>query len=238
MKPPTARQHKQDLRLILQLLAVLLRHEPMLVSRLLAVSIVYNNNQTLDWVDVIIAALNVLPGLALATAASLPTGARQAAAAAHGSGGGDASDPAAFCWSLLHSMADCLAAAGVAAGSQPSRVLGALCGCALLHGVAEAAEPLEVVPLKGLAGCVQQQQSASRAGGADGGVNDWSQLTKLQVGAVERGAGARGWRLLVTCARQRRGGQLCCSLHHRHAQTRVPHRRCRSCWRCRLAPTR
>jgi hypothetical protein len=180
----------QDLRLILRLLAALLRHEPLLVSRLLAVSIVYNNNQSLDWVDIILAALNVLPALALHTAASLGGSAAPGGAAPLPADGAGAGGARAFCWAVLHSLADCLAAAGVAAGSQPGRVLGALCSCRLLEGAAAAREPLPMVPLEGLASWVhaqhqqqqqQHQQQHDHGRGAEGSVHLWAQLSCVQA---------------------------------------------------------
>jgi len=168
------------------LIATLLRNQPQLAEPLLGVTIVYNNNQTLDWVDIIIAALNVLPGLAAKAAAELHSsasytqpfaaaspGPQNPLAAATSSSGSSGSS--GFAWSVLNSLADCLAAAAAAAACQPSRVLSALCSCQLFEGVVAAGEPLGLVPLEELGGWVQQQQAAGAA------LEDWTTLNTLQV---------------------------------------------------------
>lgn len=122
----------QDLHLILSLVATLLRNQPQLADPLLAVTIDYNNNQKVDWVDIIIAALNVLPGLAARAATEHQHQAAYtqlfAGPSSGGQGGGSSgSDGGRFAWSVLNSLADCLSATAAAAACQPSRVLTALC---------------------------------------------------------------------------------------------------------------
>jgi hypothetical protein len=160
----------QDLRLILKLLAALLKSEPMLAKYLMTVRIDYAASQKMDWLDVIIASLNVLPSLA---ANAVPG---QLA----GNGSGLAGNSAAlFGQQVLAALADCLQAASAAAGVQPGRVLSALGSCQLFAGAALAAEPLPLVPLESLAGWVQRQQQAELGMEA---VEDWRTLGTLQVG--------------------------------------------------------
>lgn len=174
----------QDLQLILNLVATLLRNQPQLAEQLLGVTIVYNNNQTLDWVDIIIAALNVLPGLAAKAATALHSSATYtqqqfpAVTAAAATSSSNGTSGGSFAWSVLNSLADCLAAASAAAACQPSRVLTALCSCQLFEGVVAAAEPLSLVAIEELGDWVQQQQAA---GAAAGSIEDWSTLGTLQV---------------------------------------------------------
>jgi hypothetical protein len=165
----------QDLRLILKLLAALLQSEPMLAKYLMTVRIDYAASQKMDWLDVIIASLNVLPSLA-ATASA-------AAAAAPGqlAGNGNSNFSARFGQQVLAALADCLQAASAAAGVQPGRVLSALGSCQLFAGAALAAEPLPLVPLESLAGWVQRQQQAELGMEA---VEDWRTLETLQVGSM------------------------------------------------------
>jgi hypothetical protein len=167
----------QDLRLILQLLAALLKSEPMLAQRLINVRIVYAASQTMDWLDVIIASLNVLPSLA--ATASAAAAAAPGQLAGNGSGGLAGSGAAHFGQQMLAALADCLQAASAAAGVQPGRVLTALGSCQLFAGAALAAEPLPLVPLESLAGWVQRQQQAELGMEA---VEDWRTLETLQVG--------------------------------------------------------
>lgn len=171
----------QDLHLILNLVATLLRNNPQLADALLGVTIDYNNGQKVDWVDIILAALNVLPGLAGRAAAELQSKATytQAFAGTHSSNGsnGSGSSTGSFAWSVLNTLADCLSATAAIGACQPSRVLTALCSCQLFEGVVAAAEPLPLVALEDLGGWVQEQQAA----GAVGGSEDWSTLSTLQV---------------------------------------------------------
>jgi hypothetical protein len=170
--------------LILNLVATLLRNNPQLADALLGVTIDYNNGQKVDWVDIILAALNVLPGLAGRAAAELQSKATytQAFAAAGSSIGSSGSNASGFAWSVLNTLADCLSATAAIAACQPSRVLTALCSCQLFEGVMAAAEPLPLVALEDLGGWVQEQQAAGAAGGSE----DWSTLSTLQVGACVR----------------------------------------------------
>jgi hypothetical protein len=121
----------QDLHLILSLVATLLRNQPQLAEPLLAVTIDYNNNQKVDWVDIIIAALNVLPGLAARAATEHQHQAAYtqlfAGPSSGGQNGSSGSNGGLFAWSVLNSLADCLSATAAAAACQPSRVLTALC---------------------------------------------------------------------------------------------------------------
>lgn len=159
-------------------MATLLRNQPQLADALLAVSIDYNNGQKLDWVDIIIAALNVLPGLAGRTAEQLHSRATYTPSFAAGSKPGSSSagsSTGSFAWAVLNSIADCLSATAAAAACQPSRVLTALCSCQLLEGVVAAAEPLPLVAVEDLGGWVQQHQTLS------GSEEDWSTLGTLQV---------------------------------------------------------
>jgi hypothetical protein len=169
----------QDLQLILSLVATLLRNQPQLADVLLAVTIDYNNGQKLDWVDIIIAALNVLPGLAGRAAEQLHSRATYtpsfAAASSKPGSVSDGSGVGSFAWVVLNSIADCLSATAAAAACQPSRVLTALCSCQLLEGVVAAAEPLPLVAIEELGGWVQQHQTLS------GSEEDWSTLGTLQV---------------------------------------------------------
>ncbi|KAF8066207.1 LIP1P [Scenedesmus sp. PABB004] len=119
-QPVAGSEHWEDLRLILRLVAALLAGEPLLARPLLAVTIVYTNQQAMDWLDVLAAALNVLPGLASTAAGGAP-----------GAGG-------ALCRQALSALGDCLTAAAAAAVAQPSRVVGALGGSALFSGAALA----------------------------------------------------------------------------------------------------
>jgi hypothetical protein len=61
-----------DLHLILQLLAALLKSDPLLAKHLMQVRIDYDNRQKMDWLDVIIASLNVLPSLAATASGAVP----------------------------------------------------------------------------------------------------------------------------------------------------------------------
>lgn len=178
----------QDLRLILQLLAALLRAEPLLAQPLLGVSIVYTSGQTMDWLDVVTASLNVLPALAATTA---PAGALAGAGGAASSSGVAGS----FGQQLLAALADCVAAASALAACQPGRVLAALGGCALFGGAVLVPEPLPLVPLEGLAGWVAGQQAA----GGSAAVEDWCQLDTLQVRVACRPCGRLS--CAVPCAR-------------------------------------
>lgn len=167
-------------------MATLLHNNSQLADALLGVTIDYNNNQKVDWVDIIVAALNVLPGLAGRAAAELHNRATytqhfsvpiSGSSDANNGAGSGSSSSGGFAWSVLNSLADCLAATAAAAACQPSRVLTALCTCQLFDGVQAAAEPLPLVALEDLGGWVQQQQAAGAAGGAE----DWSTLSTLQV---------------------------------------------------------
>lgn len=187
----------QDLHLILSLVATLLRNQPQLAEPLLAVTIDYDNNQKVDWVDIIVAALNVLPGLAARAATELQSRAARtqlfalpASSGTGGSTGGSGGDAGSFAWSVLNSLADCLSATAAAAACQPSRVLTALCSCQLFEGVAAAAEPLPLVVLEDLGAWVQEQQAA---GAAVGSVEDWSTLSTLQASVILPAA-LSGWR--------------------------------------------
>jgi hypothetical protein len=166
--------------------STLLRNNAQLADALLGVTIDYNSGQKVDWVDIIIAALNVLPGLAGRAATELHNKAtftqEFAASTTNGStsSSSSGSSAGAFAWSVLNSLADCLAATAAAAACQPSRVLSALCSCNLFEGVTAAAEPLPLVALEDLGGWVQEQQAAGTAGSA----SDWSSLGTLQVGPV------------------------------------------------------
>lgn len=172
----------QDLHLILSLVATLLRNSPQLADALLGVTIDYNSGQKVDWVDIIVAALNVLPGLAGRAATELHNRAtftqEFAATTTTTASSGSGSSAGAFAWSVLNSLADCLAATAAAAACQPSRLLSALCSCNLFEGVSAAAEPLPLVALEDLGGWVQEQQAAGTAGST----SDWSSLGTLQVG--------------------------------------------------------
>lgn len=165
-------------------MATLLHNSPQLADALLGVTIDYNSGQKVDWVDIIVAALNVLPGLAGRAATELhnrATFTQEFAATtttASSGGSGSGSSAGAFAWSVLNSLADCLAATAAAAACQPSRVLSALCSCHLFEGVSAAAEPLPLVALEDLGGWVQEQQAAGTAGST----SDWSSLGTLQVG--------------------------------------------------------
>jgi hypothetical protein len=164
------------LHLILNLVATLLRNNPQLADPLLGVTIDYNNGQKVDWVDIILAALNVMPGLAGRAAAELHNKGTYTQASAAASSG-SSSSTGGFAWSVLNTLADCLSATAAIAACQPSRVLTALCSCQLFEGVVAAAEPLPLVALEDLGGWVQEQQAAGAAGGSE----DWSTLSTVQV---------------------------------------------------------
>ncbi|WIA34108.1 hypothetical protein OEZ86_012479 [Tetradesmus obliquus] len=160
-------EHWQDLRLILKLLAALLKSEPLLAKPLMKVRIDYAGSQKMDWLDVIIASLNVLPALA-------------ATASAATAGNGGKSSQFEFGQQVLEALADCLLAASAAAGCQPGRVLAALGSCQLFAGSlnSNCNEPLPLVPLEALAGWVQRQQQQQLAAEA---VEDWRTLETLQA---------------------------------------------------------
>ncbi|WIA13954.1 hypothetical protein OEZ85_002523 [Tetradesmus obliquus] len=160
-------EYWQDLRLILKLLAALLKSEPLLAKPLMKVRIDYAGSQKMDWLDVIIASLNVLPALA-------------ATASAATAGNGGKSSQFEFGQQVLEALADCLLAASAAAGCQPGRVLAALGSCQLFAGSlnSNCNEPLPLVPLEALAGWVQRQQQQQLAAEA---VEDWRTLETLQA---------------------------------------------------------
>jgi hypothetical protein len=167
------------LRLILKLLAALLKSEPMLAKFLMRVCIDYAISQKMDWLDVIIASLNVLPSLA--ATASAAAAAAPGRLAGNGAGHLAGNGAALFGQQVLVALADCLLAASAAAGVQPGHVLSALGSCQLFSGAVLAAEPLPLVPLESLAGWVQRQQQAEL--GMEG-VEDWRTLETLQVGGM------------------------------------------------------
>jgi hypothetical protein len=160
----------QDLHLILKLLAALLKANPLLAKPLMDVCIDYDKRQKMDWLDVIIASLNVLPSLAATASVAAAAAPSQQLA---GNGG-----KTKFAQQVLAALANCLLAASAAAGCQPGRVLAALGACQLFAGAAIAPEPLPLVPLEGLAGWVQRQQQAELSMEA---VEDWRTLETLQV---------------------------------------------------------
>uniref|UniRef100_A0A383VTA8 Uncharacterized protein n=1 Tax=Tetradesmus obliquus TaxID=3088 RepID=A0A383VTA8_TETOB len=168
-------EHWQDLRLILKLLAALLKSEPLLAKPLMKVRIDYAGSQKMDWLDVIIASLNVLPALATTvSAATAGNGGKSSQLAGIGGKGSQFE----FGQQVLEALADCLLAASAAAGCQPGRVLAALGSCQLFAGSLNlnCNEPLPLVPLEALAGWVQrQQQLAAEA------VEDWRALEALQA---------------------------------------------------------
>lgn len=131
----------------------------------------------MDWLDVIIASLNVLPALAAtASAATAGNGGKSSQLA----GNGGKSSQFEFGQQVLEALADCLLAASAAAGCQPGRVLAALGSCQLFAGSlnSNCNEPLPLVPLEALAGWVQRQQQQQLAAEA---VEDWRTLETLQV---------------------------------------------------------
>lgn len=203
----------QDLCLILQLLSALLKQEPLLAKPLLEVSIIYTNNQRMDWLDVIVASLNVLPGLAMtASAAAAASGTAAVTAAATGmlppyTGNSSSSNSSSsLCKAVLCALGDCLVAAAAAARCQPGRVVAALGSCQLFAGVALAPEPLPMVGLEGLASWAHAQQQAEQAMGA---IEDWRTLEALQVRA-----GGRCLSQLGAGTPQVSVRDCCAQLHH------------------------
>ncbi|KAF6258720.1 hypothetical protein COO60DRAFT_1701205 [Scenedesmus sp. NREL 46B-D3] len=171
-------EYWQDLRLILQLLAALLVSDPLLAKQLLTVRIAYADGQQMDWLDVIIASLNVLPVLASTASAAAAAAAPSGLARSQSTGTGLAGNNSQFCQQVLAALADCLLAASAAAGCQPGRVLSALGACQLFAGAAVAPEPLPLVPVETLAGWVQRQQQAELSTAA---LEDWQTLETLQA---------------------------------------------------------
>lgn len=132
----------------------------------------------MDWLDVVIASLNVLPALALASGALSSTAAPAASKpAVHNR----SSNSAGFCQEVLAAMADSLTAAAAVASCQPGRVMGALAACQLFAGSSTSTEPLALVPLEQLSAWAQEQQQQQDQSDMDIG-DDWSALTNLQVG--------------------------------------------------------
>lgn len=125
----------------------------------------------MDWLDVLIASLNVLPILAASEGGV--TAARQASSAPTGPN----SSSTSFGLEVLSSLGDVLTAVAAVAMCQPGRVMSALASCQLFAGVDLAAEQQERVALEELGAWSQGQQEQ---GGAGVG-NDCSSLATLQV---------------------------------------------------------
>jgi hypothetical protein len=143
---------------VLRLSAALLRAEPLLARHLLAVRIAYHGGQSMDWADMLLAALNVLPGIA-------------ATAGSDGSG-------SALGQQALAALSDCLCGVTAAAGCQPTRVLAALCSTALLAGCSNEPEVAPTVPLEHLGDWLSTRTCA---GAASMGDDPMPRLPALQV---------------------------------------------------------